>query len=57
MTDVTVRPDALVADRWEPARPTQRCRRVVDINHYRQEVRWWCDKCRATHTQRVGAVS
>lgn len=48
-----------LADRWEAVR-FEACpvgRRIIDVNHHRREVRWYCDKCRKSHTLRVGATT
>lgn len=41
------------ADHWEQIR-CDRNKRIVDINHHRREIRWFCDRCRKTHTAKVG---
>jgi hypothetical protein len=49
-----VRPDAVVAaDRWEPQRCAQN-KRVVDVNHARRQVRYFCERCRTSHIIEVG---
>lgn len=56
MSDVTVRPPVIVADRWEPVR-FEACpvgKRVIDVNHARRQVSWRCDACRRTHALTVG---
>ena len=56
MSDATVRPDAIVADRWEPVR-FESCpvgKRVVDVNHARRQVSWRCPACRKPHILTVG---
>lgn len=49
----TLVPEGRVDDHWEPARCAQG-KRVVDINHARHQVRFFCDRCRTTHTVDVG---
>lgn len=58
MTAPSVHPPAVNGDRWEPVKE-QACpagKRTIDVNHARQEVRWFCDRCRKTHTYRVGGI-
>lgn len=59
MSDAVVRPDVVLADRWEAVR-FESCpvgKRTIDVNHARRMVRWFCDKCRKAHLLRVGAAS
>lgn len=46
-------------DRWAAVKfdACPQGKRIIDVNHHRQEVRWFCDRCRKTHTYRVGAES
>jgi transposase-like protein len=56
MSQPAVHQPAVNGDRWEAVKE-QACpqgKRSIDVNHHRREVRWFCDRCRKTHTYRVG---
>jgi len=56
VSDATVRPEVIVLDRWEQVR-FESCpvgKRVVDVNHARNQVSWRCPSCRKPHTLTVG---